>query len=362
MDAADVSKVNEAIPDGATDLSNLWQFAGHGLRSSDFNTAMVHFYRGEVSRSNTWRARLDTTTNWAVVTTGAAISFAFSDPDHPPTVLLINTVLILIFLFIEARRYRYYELFSYRVRLMETNFIAGLLSPPFLPKKDWADKISESLLHPTFPISLSEAFGRRYRRNYGPIFFILAFSWIFKIFIHPWPVRNWDEFLLRSAVGQIPAAVVLAIGIIFNVSLIAMGVLTANLRQASGEVLGETPTNILARLWQRLRRASWEILEVDIRAVHLPGLGEQRKQLAYVISDEVEAISKVLMQELRRGVTMLHGTGMYTGKEHGVLMCALNARQLESLKRIVNNIDPHAFMIVTPVSEVRGLWLRPLEA
>jgi uncharacterized membrane protein len=30
-----------------------------------------------VSRANTWRQQLDTTTNWAVITTGAAISFAF---------------------------------------------------------------------------------------------------------------------------------------------------------------------------------------------------------------------------------------------------------------------------------------------
>lgn len=362
MDAADVSQVNEAVSDGGTDLSQLWQFAGQGLRSSDFNTAMVHFYRGEVQRSNTWRARLDTTTNWAVITTGAAISFAFSDPNHPPTVLLINTLLIVQFLFIEARRYRYYELFSYRVRLMETNFIAGLLSPPFVPKKEWADKISESLLHPTFPVSLREAFGRRYRRNYFPIFMILAFSWVFKIFFHPTPASSWQDFVERSAIGSVPAAFVLALGVIFNVGLLAIGFLTAGLRQATGEVLGDPPTSLLAKLWQRLRRASWEILEVDIRVPQLPGFGEQRKQLAYVISDEVDAISKVLMKDLRRGVTMLHGTGMYTGKEHGVLMCAFNTRQLESLKRIVNTIDPHAFMIVTPVNEVRGHWLRPLEA
>ena len=32
------------------DLEHVWQFAGQGLRSSDFNTAMVHFYRGELHR------------------------------------------------------------------------------------------------------------------------------------------------------------------------------------------------------------------------------------------------------------------------------------------------------------------------
>src|ERR1044072_7927445 len=48
------------------------------LTPTEFNTAMVHLYRGEVGRANTWRMRLDGTTNWAVLTTGATLSFAFS--------------------------------------------------------------------------------------------------------------------------------------------------------------------------------------------------------------------------------------------------------------------------------------------
>ena len=97
------------------DLEHLWEFAGQGLRSSDFNTAMVHFYRGEMSRSNIWRTRLDATTNWAVVTTGATLTFAFSNPNNPPVIILMNTLLILLFLFIEARRYRYFNVWRARV-------------------------------------------------------------------------------------------------------------------------------------------------------------------------------------------------------------------------------------------------------
>ena len=41
------------------------------MSSAEFNTAMVHFYRGEIQRANVWRNRLDTTTNWAVLTAGA---------------------------------------------------------------------------------------------------------------------------------------------------------------------------------------------------------------------------------------------------------------------------------------------------
>ncbi|WP_372836558.1 DUF2270 domain-containing protein, partial [Puniceibacterium confluentis] len=40
--------------------------------------AIAHLYRGEVYRSTIWRTRLDTTTNWAVVTLGIALSIAFS--------------------------------------------------------------------------------------------------------------------------------------------------------------------------------------------------------------------------------------------------------------------------------------------
>ena len=51
----------------------VWTFRGYGLRPSEFTTAMVHLYRGEIQRSNTWRMRLDNTTNWAVIAAGAAI-------------------------------------------------------------------------------------------------------------------------------------------------------------------------------------------------------------------------------------------------------------------------------------------------
>ena len=40
--------------------------------------ALAHLYRGEMYRRTVWRSRLDTTTNWAVVTTGIALSVTFS--------------------------------------------------------------------------------------------------------------------------------------------------------------------------------------------------------------------------------------------------------------------------------------------
>jgi uncharacterized membrane protein len=116
----------------------VWTYRGYRLRPGEFTTAMVHFFRAEISRANVWRQRLDTTTNWAVLTTGAAISFAFSDSTGDHRVIMLNMLLITLFLYIEARRYRYYELWSSRVRLMETDFFASMLVPPFHPASDWA--------------------------------------------------------------------------------------------------------------------------------------------------------------------------------------------------------------------------------
>src|SRR5919112_43742 len=157
----------------------------------EFNTAMVHFYRGEVTRANTWRNRLDTTTNWAVVTTGATLSFAFSLPTNPHFVILINTVLVGFFLFMEARRYRYYEIWSGRVRVLETGFFTQILLPEQTPDDAWMALLVDDLKTPHFTISEWEALGRRLRRNYLWIFVLLAACWNLKVYVHPVPAYDF---------------------------------------------------------------------------------------------------------------------------------------------------------------------------
>src|SRR5512136_2753632 len=78
------------------DREPVWTYRGYQLRSGEFTTAMAHFFRGEMQRANVWRQRLDTTTNWAVVTTGAAISIAFSQATHH-LVILLNFLFVTIF-------------------------------------------------------------------------------------------------------------------------------------------------------------------------------------------------------------------------------------------------------------------------
>src|SRR5713226_2966258 len=208
------------------------------LAPSEFNTAMAHFYRGEVQRSNTWRTRLDNTTYWAVITTGAALSFAFSSPNNPHFLIPIISILVTIFLVMEARRYRYYEIWASRVRVIETGYFAQMLAPDSVPRdQEWASHLASDLLTPHFTISVWQAIGRRLRRNYIWIFMLLALSWNLKVYLYPQPAANFDEFLVRATVGVVPGWIVFIVGFVFNATLFIFAVSTIRLREATGEVL-----------------------------------------------------------------------------------------------------------------------------
>ena len=208
------------------------------MAAAEFNTAMIHFYRGEVQRSNTWRNRLDTTTNWAVLTAGATLSFVFSSPSNPHFVIPINSILVAIFLLMEARRYRYYEIWSSRVRVLETGYFAQLLAPDSVPlDESWAQHLASDLITPHFTISEWEAVGRRLRRNYLWIFALLALSWNLKVYLHPLPARDFDAFIDRATVGLVPGWLVFVIGVIFNTAIAIFAIGTVRLREATGEVL-----------------------------------------------------------------------------------------------------------------------------
>ena len=217
------------------------------LLPAEFNMAMVHFYRGEVQRSNIWRGRLDATTNWAVITASATLSFVFSSPDNPHFAIPINTLLVSIFLFMEARRYRYYEVWANRVRVLETGYFAPMLSQRTVaPDKEWAEHIAADLISPHFTISEWEAVGRRLRSNYLWIFLLLALSWTLKIYIHPSPIPTtseadrkifWDIFFARATVGLAPGWLVVFSGALFNAIILFVAFSTLKLRDASSEVL-----------------------------------------------------------------------------------------------------------------------------
>jgi uncharacterized membrane protein len=333
----------------------VWTFRGYSLKASEFTTAMVHLFRAEIQRANVWRQRLDTSTNWAILTTGAAISIGFGQTGGFHGVILINLILVTFFLVIEARRYRYYELWSYRVRLMETDFYAAMLVPPFHPSSEWAEALAESLLHPDFPISYIEAFGRRLRRNYYYIYAIIGAAWLVKLWLFPNPATDLFTFIQRAEIGGLGGPFILAIVVLFYAALIAIGITTAGLQQAPGEVLprygdlSEVPTS-----------GEGETAKTETRAWFRP-VRRRKQLLTLIITDRPVEVSKRILTEMLRGVTSLSGTGMFTGKEHQVLLCAMTVTEIPQLKELVKTEDPNAFVIVSPAQEIFGRGFQTLQ-
>jgi uncharacterized membrane protein len=354
-----MNNTSDVSPNPATDGSEtepVWTFRGYRLRSSEFTTAMVHFFRAEVHRANIWRQRLDTTTNWAVVTTGAIVTFAFSEPSGHHSVIILSTLLVTLFLFIEARRYRYYEIWSSRIRLMETDFFAGMLVPPFHPAPDWAESLAENLLQPHFPISIWEAIGRRLRRNYLWIYLILWAAWLAKTWLHPSPASTFAEMLDRAAIGQFPGWLVITLGLIFLSGLILVAFLTLGLHEASGEVFPRFYTVEAGAGELNKEKDTLSQLKAWFRPQ-----SRRQQMMALIVTDQGHAVAERILKEMNRGVTGLLGKGMYTGSEHTVLLCALTVTEVGQLKHIVSQIDQRSFVIVTPAREVLGRGFSPLE-
>jgi uncharacterized membrane protein len=331
----------------------VWTYRGYELKASEFTTAMVHLFRAEVQRANFWRQRLDTTTNWAVVTTGALISFAFSQAQGSAVVVLLNLALVTMFLTIEARRYRYYELWSHRIRLMETDFFAAMLVPPFHPSPEWAESLAESLLQPDFPISNWEALGRRLRRNYWWIYAIVGGAWLAHLWLLPDTALDAAEFIARAEVGGIPGWLVLAGMVIAYTALSILGLVTTRLQKAPGEVLP---------------RHDLPPVDIDIDEKPRTGLRawfrptrQRRQLLAVIITGQAENVSQRILKGMGRGVTALSGQGMYTGEARSVLLCALTVTEIAQLKHLVASADPKAFVVVSPAQGVFGRGFMPLE-
>jgi uncharacterized membrane protein len=336
----------------------VWTYRGYKLKSGEFVTAMAHFFRAEVQRANVWRQRLDTTTNWAVVATGATLSIAFSQPNIHHGIIILNTMLVTLFLYIEARRYRYYELWSYRVRLMETDFFAAMLVPPFHPAPDWAESLAENLLSPSFPISMWEAFGRRLRRNYLWIFLILGIAWVAKYWLFPAPPNDMKEFISRAAIGHIPGNIVVMVSLAYFAFLILVAVLTVNMTRATGEVFPRFGGDHGQDL-----RSDQVHSTGDFKGIRpwLAPRHRRRQFLAFIITANAKAVSDRILSNLGRGVTAVDGRGMYTGAERTVLMCAVTVTEVHNLKSSVAKEDPQAFVIVSPAQEVLGRGFNPLE-
>jgi uncharacterized membrane protein len=175
--------------------------------------ALVHLYRGELGRMTAYRTRLDTTTNWAVGATAAITTFVLSDPHLPHFTFLLGLFLNSIFLWMEARRFRGYELIRHRVRLLEEGFYVELLRGE--ARENWQRALIESLRRPSQQVSYLQAFSVRLRRNYIWLMGTLYLGWLVKLELE-------GELPEAAGFGTVSGTVVLTVTVFLFVPLFAL--------------------------------------------------------------------------------------------------------------------------------------------
>lgn len=119
-----------------------------------------------------------------------------------------------------------------------------------------------------------------------------------------------------------------------------------------GAVATKNPANMLHALI---------VIFLSTKVSEMILVGLEKSKLCIIITDMGAEISETLLKQSPRGVTMLNGEGMYTHKDHNVLLTCVKNHQLSHLKQVVNSIDPKAFIIVNESVEVRGQGFQSLQ-
>jgi uncharacterized membrane protein len=200
------------------------------LSSGEFVSTVSHFHRAEIARMAGWRDRIDRTTNWAITVVAAMLSLSLSTPNAHHGVLIFAMLLILLLLWIEARRYRFFDVYRARVRQLERHYFAQIFSPQPDHAANWLAILGESLRTPRFLISYHVAFARRLRRNYIHMYLILLLAWLLKISTPSLQdeetkaglVRSISEAVGNAALGAVPGWLIVAVVAVFYLALLAI--------------------------------------------------------------------------------------------------------------------------------------------
>ncbi|MDR0821511.1 MAG: YitT family protein [Oscillospiraceae bacterium] len=98
---------------------------------------------------------------------------------------------------------------------------------------------------------------------------------------------------------------------------------------------------------------------VETKVIDMMLYGGLEGKLLLIFSDKFDEIARDIMDHEHRGVTLLEGKSAYTGREKAVVLCAVHKNQYVKIKRLVRQIDPTAFIVITTAGEVLGQGFAP---
>jgi uncharacterized membrane-anchored protein YitT (DUF2179 family) len=106
---------------------------------------------------------------------------------------------------------------------------------------------------------------------------------------------------------------------------------------------------------------SWLVIFIMGKVIDFVLTGFSDDKTVFIISDKHDIIRERLLDEIGRGGTYLHGSGMYNGAEKKVIFTVVARRELIQLMEIVHQIDDQAFMTVVDASDILGKGFESLD-
>ncbi|RHV06919.1 YitT family protein [Blautia sp. OM07-19] len=105
-----------------------------------------------------------------------------------------------------------------------------------------------------------------------------------------------------------------------------------------------------------VERALYAIIAVYLVTKVSDGIIEGLKfsKSVYIITEKPDEVSRMVMEDLDRGITGISARGMYSGQDKLMLFCVVGKKELVHLKEMIDEIDPNAFVIVGDAREVHG--------
>ncbi len=112
----------------------------------------------------------------------------------------------------------------------------------------------------------------------------------------------------------------------------------------------------------------WEFALYGLVMIYVSGLaaevtteGSSVFRTAIIVTHCPQEVAQKIMTEMERGVTFLSGRGAYTGTDRDVIYCVVSRSEVSTLKSVVREMDPKAFMVIGEAHEAMGEGFRPLK-
>ena len=102
------------------------------------------------------------------------------------------------------------------------------------------------------------------------------------------------------------------------------------------------------------------LIVIEGKVIDIVVDGLKTYKTVFIVTNKYDAVREVIISKMKRGGTHLHAKGLYQGVERDLIYVSLTRRELVTLKNLLTDADPEAFVSVSDSSEVMGRGFKAL--